>query len=181
MTLDLNMAKFEATGSHKIGRQRQTGHDQILPNTSDLAAGAFKGKLHALTRRPFRPESALIGNTFHERVNGMAWLSPCRRLAKPSATKAFKILPRHLRTDLASINSIGIEAFAGTDLTSAKIYATTLGENFPSFRPLPSVSATTIRRKCSTGCTAIDRHHSRFGSFDNRREALSKAVQGGDP
>lgn len=158
VTLDLNMAKFEATefptglaGNAKLGKIK------FFENTASIAAGAFKG-CTALTKATVPTGVEIIGESTFEGCTALASLT-LPSSVKTAGDKAFKSCAALADADLASVNSIGIEAFAGTGLTSAKIYATTLGEK--SFRDCTELtaitlgSATTIPAEMFAGCTAI--------------------------
>lgn len=158
VTLDLNMAKFEATEFPTgLAGNAKLGTIKFFENTTSIAAGAFKG-CTALTKATVPTGVGTIGESTFEECTALAALT-LPSSVKTIGDKAFKSCAALADADLASINSIGIEAFAGTGLTSAKIYATTLGEK--SFRDCTELtaitlgSATTIPAEMFAGCTAI--------------------------
>ncbi|WP_418167974.1 leucine-rich repeat protein [Alistipes putredinis] len=158
VTLDLNMAKFEATEFPTgLAGNAKLGTIKFFENTASIAAGAFKG-CTALTKATVPTGVGTIGESTFEECTALAALT-LPSSVKTIGDKAFKSCAALADADLASINSIGIEAFAGTGLTSAKIYATTLGEK--SFRDCTELtaitlgSATTIPAEMFAGCTAI--------------------------
>ena len=158
VTLDLNMAKFEATEFPTgLAGNAKLGTIKFFENTASIAAGAFKG-CTALTKATVPTGVEIIGESTFEGCTALASLT-LPSSVKTVGDKAFKSCAALADADLASINSIGIEAFAGTGLTSAKIYATTLGEK--SFRDCTELtaitlgSATTIPAEMFAGCTAI--------------------------
>mgnify|MGYP001443447851 CR=1 FL=1 len=158
VTLDLSMAKFEATEFPvSLAGNAKLGTIKFFENTTSIAAGAFKG-CTALTKATVPTGVGTIGESTFEECTALAALT-LPSSVKTIGDKAFKSCAALADADLASINSIGIEAFAGTGLTSAKIYATTLGEK--SFRDCPELtaitlgSATTIPAEMFAGCTAI--------------------------
>ena len=158
VTLDLNMAKFEATEFPTgLAGNAKLGTIKFFENTASIAAGAFKG-CTALTKATVPTGVEIIGESTFEGCTALASLT-LPSSVKTAGDKAFKSCAALADADLASVNSIGIEAFAGTGLTSAKIYATTLGEK--SFRDCTELtaitlgSATTIPAEMFAGCTAI--------------------------
>lgn len=158
VTLDLNMAKFEATEFPTgLAGNAKLGTIKFFENTTSIAAGAFKG-CTALTKATVPTGVSTIGESTFEECTALAALT-LPSSVKTIGDKAFKSCAALADADLASINSIGIEAFAGTGLTSAKIYATTLGEK--SFRDCTELtaitlgSATTIPAEMFAGCTSI--------------------------
>ena len=158
VTLDLSMAKFEATEFPvSLAGNAKLGTIKFFENTTSIAAGAFKG-CTALTKATVPTGVGTIGESTFEECTALAALT-LPSSVKTIGDKAFKSCAALADADLASINSIGIEAFAGTGLTSAKIYATTLGEK--SFRDCTELtaitlgSATTIPAEMFAGCTAI--------------------------
>lgn len=158
VTLDLSMAKFEATEFPvSLAGNAKLGTIKFFENTTSIAAGAFKG-CTALTKATVPTGVGTIGESTFEECTALAALT-LPSSVKTIGDKAFKSCAALADADLASINSIGIEAFAGTGLTSAKIYATTLGEK--SFRDCTELtaitlgSATTIPAEMFAGCTSI--------------------------
>lgn len=158
VTLDLNMAKFEATEFPTgLAGNAKLGTIKFFENTASIAAGAFKN-CTALTKATVPTGVGTIGESTFEECTALAALT-LPSSVKTIGDKAFKSCAALADADLASINSIGIEAFAGTGLTSAKIYATTLGEK--SFRDCTELtaitlgSATTIPAEMFAGCTSI--------------------------
>lgn len=158
VTLDLSMAKFEATEFPvSLAGNAKLGTIKFFENTASIAAGAFKG-CTALTKATVPTGVGTIGESTFEECTALAALT-LPSSVKTIGDKAFKSCAALADADLASINSIGIEAFAGTGLTSAKIYATTLGEK--SFRDCTELtaitlgSATTIPAEMFAGCTSI--------------------------
>lgn len=158
VTLDLNMAKFEATEFPTgLAGNAKLGTIKFFENTASIAAGAFKG-CTALTKATVPTGVEIIGESTFEGCTALASLT-LPSSVKTAGDKAFKSCAALADADLASVNSIGIEAFAGTGLTSAKIYATTLGEK--SFRDCTELtaitlgSATTIPAEMFAGCTSI--------------------------
>lgn len=158
VTLDLNMAKFEATefptglaGNDKLGTIK------FFENTASIAAGAFKG-CTALTKATVPTGVEIIGESTFEGCTALASLT-LPSSVKTVGDKAFKGCSALVETSLSAIENIGTEAFAGAGLTSAKISATTLGEkSFRDCTELATVTlntATTIPAEMFAGCTAI--------------------------
>lgn len=158
VTLDLNMAKFEATEFPTgLAGNAKLGTIKFFENTASIAAGAFKN-CTALTKATVPAGVEIIGESTFEGCTTLA------SLILPSSVEtvgnmAFKNCNALAEIDLASLKSIGTEAFAGTGITSAKISATTLGEK--SFRDCTALAtvtlntATTIPAEMFAGCTAI--------------------------
>lgn len=158
VTLDLNMAKFEATEFPTgLAGNAKLGTIKFFENTASIAAGAFKN-CTALTKATVPAGVEIIGESTFEGCTTLA------SLILPSSVEtvgnmAFKNCNALAEIDLASLKSIGTEAFAGTGITSAKISATTLGEK--SFRDCTTLAtvtlntATTIPAEMFAGCTAI--------------------------
>lgn len=158
VTLDLNMAKFEATEFPTgLAGNAKLGTIKFFENTASIAAGAFKG-CTALTKATVPTGVEIIGESTFEGCTALASLT-LPSSVKTVGDKAFKGCSALVETSLSAIENIGTEAFAGTGLTSAKIYATTLGEK--SFRDCTELtaitlgSATTIPAEMFAGCTAI--------------------------
>lgn len=158
VTLDLNMAKFEATEFPTgLAGNAKLGTIKFFENTTSIAAGAFKG-CTALTKATVPTGVEIIGESTFEGCTALASLT-LPSSVKTVGDKAFKGCSALVETSLSAIENIGTEAFAGTGLTSAKISATTLGEK--SFRDCPELtaitlgSATTIPAEMFAGCTAI--------------------------
>lgn len=158
VTLDLNMAKFEATEFPTgLAGNAKLGTIKFFENTASIAAGAFKG-CTALTKATVPTGVEIIGESTFEGCTALASLT-LPSSVKTVGDKAFKGCSALVETSLSAIENIGTEAFAGTGLTSAKISATTLGEK--SFRDCTELtaitlgSATTIPAEMFAGCTAI--------------------------
>lgn len=158
VTLDLNMAKFEATEFPTgLAGNAKLGTIKFFENTASIAAGAFKG-CTALTKATVPTGVEIIGESTFEGCTALASLT-LPSSVKTVGDKAFKGCSALVETSLSAIENIGTEAFAGTGLTSAKIYATTLGEK--SFRDCTELtaitlgSATTIPAEMFAGCTSI--------------------------
>lgn len=158
VTLDLNMAKFEATEFPTgLAGNAKLGTIKFFENTASIAAGAFKG-CTALTKATVPTGVEIIGESTFEGCTALASLT-LPSSVKTVGDKAFKGCSALVETSLSAIENIGTEAFAGTGLTSAKISATTLGEK--SFRDCTELtaitlgSATTIPAEMFAGCTSI--------------------------
>lgn len=158
VTLDLSMAKFEATEFPvSLAGNAKLGTIKFFENTTSIAAGAFKG-CTALTKATVPTGVEIIGESTFEGCTALASLT-LPSSVKTVGDKAFKGCSALVETSLSAIENIGTEAFAGTGLTSAKISATTLGEK--SFRDCTELtaitlgSATTIPAEMFAGCTAI--------------------------
>lgn len=158
VTLDLSMAKFEATEFPTgLAGNAKLGTIKFFENTASIAAGAFKG-CTALTKATVPTGVEIIGESTFEGCTALASLT-LPSSVKTVGDKAFKGCSALVETSLSAIENIGTEAFAGTGLTSAKISATTLGEK--SFRDCTELtaitlgSATTIPAEMFAGCTAI--------------------------
>lgn len=158
VTLDLNMAKFEATEFPTgLAGNAKLGTIKFFENTASIAAGAFKG-CTALTKATVPTGVEIIGESTFEGCTALASLT-LPSSVKTVGDKAFKGCSALVETSLSAIENIGTEAFAGAGLTSAKISATTLGEK--SFRDCTELtaitlgSATTIPAEMFAGCTSI--------------------------
>lgn len=158
VTLDLSMAKFEATEFPvSLAGNAKLGTIKFFENTTSIAAGAFKG-CTALTKATVPTGVGTIGESTFEECTALAALT-LPSSVKTIGDKAFKGCSALVETSLSAIENIGTEAFAGTGLTSAKISATTLGEK--SFRDCTELtaitlgSATTIPAEMFAGCTSI--------------------------
>lgn len=158
VTLDLSMAKFEATEFPvSLAGNAKLGTIKFFENTTSIAAGAFKG-CTALTKATVPTGVEIIGESTFEGCTALASLT-LPSSVKTVGDKAFKGCSALVETSLSAIENIGTEAFAGTGLTSAKISATTLGEK--SFRDCTELtaitlgSATTIPAEMFAGCTSI--------------------------
>ena len=158
VTLDLSMAKFDATEFPvSLAGNAKLGTIKFFENTTSIAAGAFKG-CTALTKATVPTGVEIIGESTFEGCTALASLT-LPSSVKTVGDKAFKGCSALVETSLSAIENIGTEAFAGTGLTSAKISATTLGEK--SFRDCTELtaitlgSATTIPAEMFAGCTAI--------------------------
>lgn len=158
VTLDLNMAKFEATEFPTgLAGNAKLGTIKFFENTASIAAGAFKG-CTALTKATVPTGVEIIGESTFEGCTALASLT-LPSSVKTVGDKAFKGCSALVETSLSAIENIGTEAFAGAGLTSAKISATTLGEkSFRDCTELATVTlntATTIPAEMFAGCTAI--------------------------
>lgn len=158
VTLDLNMAKFEATEFPTgLAGNAKLGTIKFFENTASIAAGAFKG-CTALTKATIPTGVEIIGESTFEGCTALASLT-LPSSVKTVGDKAFKGCSALVETSLSAIENIGTEAFAGAGLTSAKISATTLGEkSFRDCTELATVTlntATTIPAEMFAGCTAI--------------------------
>lgn len=158
VTLDLSMAKFDATEFPvSLAGNAKLGTIKFFENTTSIAAGAFKG-CTVLTKATVPTGVEIIGESTFEGCTALASLT-LPSSVKTVGDKAFKGCSALVETSLSAIENIGTEAFAGTGLTSAKISATTLGEK--SFRDCTELtaitlgSATTIPAEMFAGCTSI--------------------------
>lgn len=141
VTLDLSMAKFEATEFPvSLAGNAKLGTIKFFENTTSIAAGAFKG-CTALTKATVPTGVEIIGESTFEGCTALASLT-LPSSVKTVGDKAFKGCSALVETSLSAIENIGTEAFAGTGLTSAKISATTLGEK--SFRDCTELTAITL-------------------------------------
>ena len=76
----------------RIGRQRQTGHDQIL-RKYDLDRSRSLQRLHGPDQGDRSDRSRHYRRKHVRRVYGAGGSHPCRRVSKPSATKRSRVAP----------------------------------------------------------------------------------------
>lgn len=184
VTLDLNMAKFEATEFPTgLAGNAKLGTIKFFENTASIAAGAFKG-CTALTKATVPTGVEIIGESTFEGCTALASLT-LPSSVKTVGDKAFKGCSALVETSLSAIENIGTEAFAGTGLTSAKISATTLGEKslprlYRTHGHYPRFGNDHPGRNVRRLYFDHDRHHPQVDRND-RYERFRRLLQTGDP